>query len=82
MNQDAIIRTHRLTKKYARRAGLNPEICNHTFRATGITQFLKNGGCLEEAQRLAAHSSAKTTKLYDRTGEVIEQAHVERIQLT
>ena len=39
----------------------------HTFRATGITDYLENGGTLEKAQQMAAHESAKTTKLYDRT---------------
>jgi integrase len=42
-------------------------ISNHTFRATGITAYLENGGTLEKAQQIAAHESARTTKLYDRT---------------
>jgi hypothetical protein len=39
---------------------------NHTFRATGITAYLKNKGTLEHAQTLANHASPRTTKLYDR----------------
>ncbi len=31
----------------------------HTFRATGITDYLTNGGKLEVAQRMAGHSNAK-----------------------
>jgi hypothetical protein len=31
------------------------KIGNHTFRATGITAYLKNGGKLEVAQQMAAH---------------------------
>jgi integrase/recombinase XerD len=44
------------------------EICCHTFRATGITNYLENGGTLEKAQQMACHES-KTTKLYDRTSD-------------
>jgi len=31
----------------------------HTFRATGITHYLTNGGRIEVAQRMAGHSNAK-----------------------
>ena len=48
-------------------AGLPASTCCHTFRATGITAYLSNGGTLEHAQRIAGHASPKTTKLYDRT---------------
>jgi len=41
---------------------------NHSFRATGITNYLKNGGKLELAQLMAAHASPRTTSLYDRRG--------------
>ena len=41
----------------------------HTFRATGITAYLLNGGTLERAQAIAAHESPRTTKLYDRTAD-------------
>ena len=43
-------------------AGLSAEICCHTFRATGITAYLDNGGTLENAQLMAAHESPRTTK--------------------
>jgi len=36
------------------------------IRAAEITAYLKNGGRVEVAQRIAAHSGAKTTRLYDR----------------
>lgn len=36
---------------------------NHTFRATGITAYLKNGGTLEKAANIANHSSTRTTQL-------------------
>lgn len=34
------------------------------FRATGITEYLRNGGKLEVAQQMANHESARTTGLY------------------
>jgi hypothetical protein len=47
----------------------------HTFRATGITAYLDNGGTLENAQ------VPRTTKLYDRTGDEITLDEVERITI-
>jgi hypothetical protein len=49
-------------------------IGNHSFRATGITAYLANGGTLEHAQSMAAHESPRTTKLYDRRGYDPEKA--------
>ena len=56
-----------MIKRRASAAGLPASTCCHTFRATGITAYLSNGGTLEHAQRIAGHASPKTTKLYDRT---------------
>ena len=53
----------------------------HTFRATGITVYLLNGGLLEYAQQMAAHESARTTKLYDRRNDQVTLDQVERIVL-
>ena len=52
---------------------------NHTFRATGITAYLKNGGKLEIAQQIAAHESSRTTGLYDRRDDDVNLDEVERI---
>ena len=60
-------------------ADLPPSTCCHTFRATGITAYLSNGGTLEHAQRIAGHASPKTTKLYDRTADTITVDEIERI---
>jgi site-specific recombinase XerD len=70
-----------MVRKHAVRAGIAAAIGNHTFRATGITNFLENGGTLEHAQDMAAHASPRTTRLYDRRKERITQAQVERIRL-
>ena len=57
----------RMIRRRAVAAGIHAPIGNHTFRATGITAYLGNGGALEHAQSMAAHESPRTTKLYDRT---------------
>jgi signal transduction histidine kinase len=36
----------------------------HSLQATGITNYLENGGTLEVAQRIAGHTDSRTTKLY------------------
>lgn len=71
----------RMIRRRAVGAGIFAPIGNHTFRATGITAYLNNGGALEHAQSMAAHESPRTTKLYDRTKERLTQAEVERIRL-
>jgi integrase/recombinase XerD len=62
-----------------RASGAGPAICNHTFRATGITAYLDNGGSLESAQAMAPHESPRTTKLYDRADDQITLDEVEKI---
>ena len=71
----------RMVRKRALAAGIMAPIGNHSFRATGITAYLANGGALEHAQAMAAHESPRTTKLYDRTKERLTQDEVERIRL-
>lgn len=66
-------------QKRAKAAGIRTRICNHTFRGTGITEYLKNGGKLEVAQQMANHSSARTTKLYDRRDDELSLDEIERI---
>ena len=68
-----------MIKRRAAAADLPPSTCCHTFRATGITAYLSNGGTLEHAQRIAGHASPKTTKLYDRTADAISVDEIERI---
>jgi integrase len=68
-------------RKRARNAGFLTPLGCHTWRATGVTVYLENGGRLEHAQQMAAHESPRTTKLYDRTKDEITIGEVERIQL-
>ena len=69
----------RMIRRRAAQAGIQTEIGCHTFRATGITAYLKNGGRLEIAQQMAAHESARTTGLYDRRNDEVSLDEVERI---
>jgi site-specific recombinase XerD len=68
----------RAVKQRCAAAGLSDTICNHTFRGTGITVFLQNGGALEAAQDLANHSDPRTTKLYDRRKDLATLSEIER----
>ena len=71
----------RMIRRRTLAVGIKAPIGNHSFRATGITAYLSNGGALEHAQEMAAHESPRTTKLYDRTKERLAQDEVERIRL-
>jgi site-specific recombinase XerD len=60
-------------------AGIATKLGNHSFRATGITAYLKNGGTLEKAAAMANHASTRTTQLYDRRRDELSLDEVERI---
>jgi integrase len=66
-------------RRRAADAGVETPIGCHTFRATSITDYLTNGGRIEVAQKMADHSNAKTTDLYDRHNDDISVREVERI---
>jgi len=70
-----------MVKRRASTASLSDKVCCHTFRATGITAYLENGGTIENAQAIAAHQSPRTMKLYDRTADEITLDEVERIRI-
>jgi site-specific recombinase XerC len=70
-----------IVKRRCAAAGLPDDICNHSFRATGITLHQDAGGDLEAARQLAGHASVKTTQLYNRSGDRTRRAEVERVQL-
>jgi integrase len=71
----------RMIVRRALQAGIITKLGCHTFRATGITVYLLNGGLLEYAQQMAAHESARTTKLYDRRNDQVTLDQIERIVL-
>ncbi len=70
---------HAMIRRRATAAGIKTKIGCHSFRASGITAFLKNGGRLETAARMAGHESTQTTRLYDRRDDEISHAEVELI---
>ncbi|AMV41199.1 tyrosine-type recombinase/integrase [Paraburkholderia caribensis] len=70
-----------MVRRRAAAVGIATKIGNHTFRATGITAYLKNGGTLENAAAMANHASTRTTQLYDRRIDDISQNEVERIRV-
>ena len=72
----------RMVKRRELASGIGVDrICCHTFRATGITAYLENGGTLEHAQAIAGHESPRTTKLYDRTSDTVTLDEIERIAI-
>ena len=62
-------------------AGIETKVGNHSFRATGITAYLKNGGTLEKAAAMANHASTRTTQLYDRRRDEVSLDEVERVSI-
>jgi site-specific recombinase XerD len=70
---------YRMIRRRAEDVGVRTKICCHSFRATGITKYLRNGGKLEVAQQMANHESARTTGLYDRRNDQVSLDEVERI---
>lgn len=73
--------TWKMIQRRARAAGLATRICNHTFRGTGITTYLRNGGTIENAAAIAAQASTRTTQLYDRRPDDITLDEVEKIRI-
>jgi integrase len=72
---------HAMIRRRASAAGIKTQVGNHTFRATGITAYLKNGGSLENAAAMANHASTRTTQLYDRRRDEMSLDEVERISI-
>jgi site-specific recombinase XerD len=70
---------YEMIQRRAKSAGITTRVGNHTFRATGVTAYLKNGGTLEKAAQMANHASTRTTQLYDRRAEEVTLDEVERV---
>ena len=71
-----------MVRRRAAAASIETKIGNHTFRATGITAYLKNGGTLEKAAAMANHASTRTTQLYDRRRDEVSLDEVERVVIS
>ena len=72
---------YQMIARRATAAGIATKVGNHSFRATGITAYLKNGGTLEKAAAMANHASTRTTQLYDRRHDEMSLDEVERIRV-
>jgi integrase/recombinase XerD len=72
---------YRMIRRRAIDASVFAPVCCHSFRATGITVYLENKGTLETAQKIAAHESPRTTKLYDRTDDQLTLDEIEKISV-
>ena len=72
---------YQMIRRRAAAAGIATRLGNHSFRATGITAYLKNGGTLEKAAQMANHASTRTTQFYDRRREELSLDEVERIRV-
>jgi integrase len=70
-----------MIRRRASAAAIATLIGNHTFRATGVSAYLKNGGTLENAVAMANHASTRTTQLYDWRRDEFTLDEVERIVL-
>jgi len=81
MTENPMLQTYawQMVRRRAKSAGIFTPLCNHSFRGTGITTYLQNGGTLEKAQQMAAHESPRTTKLYDRTDDEMSLDEVEKV---
>ena len=63
------VKVFEMIKRRTNSAGPPETTTCHTFRATGITNYLPNAGSLENARAIATHESSQTTRLYDRSGD-------------
>ncbi len=70
-----------MIRRRAASAGIEAKIGAHTFRATGITAYLENGGTLEKAAAMAGHASTRTTQLYDRRRDEVSLDDAERVAI-
>ncbi|MBV9084694.1 MAG: tyrosine-type recombinase/integrase, partial [Acidobacteriaceae bacterium] len=71
---------YHMIRRRAVAAGIRSKIGCHSFRATGITTYLKNEGRLEIAQQMAGHASIRTTSLYDRRSDEVALDEILRIR--
>ena len=72
----------KLVEKRAKASGILKRVCCHSFRATGVTQYMNSGGTIEIAQRIAGHTSPSTTRIYDRSGDRLTlEEEIERVQI-
>ncbi len=70
-----------MIRQRAEAAGIVTKPGNHSFRATGITAYSKDGGTLEKVAQMANYASTRTTQLHDRRPEEPSLDGVEMISV-
>jgi integrase len=71
----------KLVGRRAKASGILKRVCCHSFRTTGVTEYMNSGGTIEIAQRIAGHTSPSTTRVYDRSGDRLTLEEIERVQI-
>lgn len=67
-----------MVQRRAKAADIATRIGNHSFRATGISAYLENGGTLKRAA-IANRASTRTTQLYDWRTDEMNLDEIERV---
>ena len=81
MGADPAVARIRFQRRWTLDAGVTAASCCHTFRATAITEYVRNGGSVENARKMAARASTRTTKLAIRVDEEMKLDEVERVRI-
>jgi integrase/recombinase XerD len=71
----------KLVEKRAKASGILKQVCCHSFRATGVTEYMNSGAQSRSRQRIAGHTSPSTTRIYDRSGDQLTLEEIERVQI-
>ena len=79
-NQLDRVSAWKMIKRRCRQAGIRQVITSHSARVTGATALLEAGVSLESVQFILNHADPRTTKVYDRRDEKVEQSDIERMQ--
>ncbi len=73
---------YRAVRRRADDASLGAAATCQNLRAAGLSAYLANGGTVKRAQAIAAHASARTTKLYEPAdGDEVTAADIEKIAI-
>jgi len=75
------VKAYAMIRRRAATAGIETNIGNHSFRATGITAYLKNGGTLEKAAQMANHASTRAARLDDRRSDEVMMDEIDSVMI-